>query len=213
MNRRIALRSELIKGEPITKCDHGSMKVGRRCASCGEIKKMGDKPGHAFHGNQYTKRKGAGARSKLSVNISNAAWESLMVPDGGFTISTETGEQPITGFAVALRGHSSLTPVKDFFSGPKGKEKGRKILNDWLKENAEVFDDPEAHVGAWHDPDNNEICLDPSIVIADRSKAIKRGIKLNQQKICDLSAVAANDWDNAMINTGGTGDRETGGKK
>ena len=134
-------------------------------------------------------------------------WNDMQSPDGGFTIDTTTGGQPITGFAVAIRGHSSITPATEFFSGPPGEEKGRKIMADWLKEKGGVFSDPDVHVGGWHDPKNKEIVLDPVKVIDSRADAITFGRATNQQKITDLAAVSRGDWDNAFIDTGGTGDR------
>lgn len=54
-------------------CDHGGMKIGKKCPDCGYIKKMGDvekagdKQGHSFRGNQYTRGKGSGNASKKSL--------------------------------------------------------------------------------------------------------------------------------------------------
>lgn len=142
----------------------------------------------------------------MGAPVSAKAWADLMEPDGGFTINQTTGEQPKEGFAVAIRGHSSITKSEEFFSGEPGNEKGRKIIKDWLVEKAELFDDDSMHIGAWHNPKTGEIVLDPARVISDRKEAIRAGVEANQIAIADLAAIARGDWDNAFIDTGGTGD-------
>lgn len=135
----------------------------------------------------------------------DAMIEALRPKEGGFTIDPRNGHTPTTGYAVAYQGHSSITPADDFFSS---KEHANEIVDGWLQKNAAFFDrHPDAHVGGWHDPVNDEIVLDPSRVIGDRKTAIKLGKQQNQQAIADLAAIHKGDWNNAFIDTGGTGDR------
>lgn len=53
----------------VMKCSHEDMKIGKKCPDCGYIKKMGDvskgdKQGHAFRGNQYTRGKSGGRKTR-----------------------------------------------------------------------------------------------------------------------------------------------------
>jgi len=138
--------------------------------------------------------------------------DALRVAEGGFTIHSETGEQPTTGYAVAVRGHSSITPVDEFFSGEPGNEVGLQVLKDYVRREKAVLSEPGMHVGGWHDSENGEIVLDPSKVIMDLDEARAFSAAGNQQGFVDLAAIHRGDMDNAFIATGGTGDRETGGK-
>jgi hypothetical protein len=134
--------------------------------------------------------------------------KSLLEPDGGFTIDPRDGSTPDHGFAVAIQGHESITPTGEFFQGGPPYDHAVDVVDQWLQQNADAFKDPAVMVGGWHDPVHGEIALDPSRVVEDRAEAIKLGQQNNQQAIADLAAIHAGDWDNAIIPTGGTGNRE-----
>jgi hypothetical protein len=126
-------------------------------------------------------------------------------PGGGATLDSKTGANVTEGYAVALEGHSSITPTEEFFSGPKGKEKGRQILKDWIKKAHKdgLLKDPNIKIGLWHDEVHNEIVIDASEQVMDRTKAIHLGRERDQQGIYHL--VPGGE---GYIDTGGTGGRE-----
>jgi hypothetical protein len=134
----------------------------------------------------------------------------LMDADAGFTVELVGGSQPTSGFAVAVRGHSSITPAAQFFAGTPGREVGRAILRKYVRDKRELLSEPGMHLGAWHDPKHDEIVLDPSQVFDNREEAVAAGRLRNQQVIADLGAIHEGRWDDAFIDTGGTGDREDG---
>jgi hypothetical protein len=120
---------------------------------------------------------------------------------GGATIDPATGTEPSEGFAVALEGHSSITPDAEFFSGPPGRERGRAILRAWLREHRAALAEG-THIGVWHDVAHREVVLDPVDVFPSdaREEAIAAGRERDQQSIYDLKA-------GVEIPTGGTGGR------
>jgi ribosomal protein S18 acetylase RimI-like enzyme len=125
---------------------------------------------------------------------------------GGATVHPKTANEPTEGFAVALQGHSSITPADEFFSGPKGAERGRKVLREWLRRERAAFG-ADTHVGVWLDRKHGEVVLDPVDVFPpdQRDEAIAAGRGRDQQAIYDLGA-------GAEIPTGGTGGREASGR-
>lgn len=139
-------------------------------------------------GGQFAKGGGGGrSHSALIAGLAKAAME------GGFTYDTSLGSQPTSGHVVALRGRSSIKPAKN-------KTEAAQQIKEFLSQ-----PDPPSHVvGGWHDKEHNEIVLDYVDVIKDRAEAIRVGRERNQQAIFDLNTLTE-------IDTGGTGDRETGG--
>lgn len=111
----------------------------------------------------------------------------LKDPGGGATVDPATGKHVTEGYAVSLEGHSSVTPVKEFFSGRPPK--GAKILADWIK-NAKatgLLDKPEIKIGLWHDPESQKIFIDASEQVMDRAKAVNLGKKRDQIGIYHLA--------------------------
>jgi hypothetical protein len=125
---------------------------------------------------------------------------------GGATVHPKTANEPKEGFAVALQGHSSITPADEFFAGPTGDEKGRRVLREWLRRERAAFG-ADTHVGVWLDRKHGEVVLDPVDVFPpdQRDEAIAAGRGRDQQAIYDLGA-------GAEIPTGGTGGREASGR-
>jgi hypothetical protein len=114
---------------------------------------------------------------------------------GGMSV-TISGSQPKTGYMVGTRGNNKEVPADDFFD----RDKGTKILGDYIKERRTELSQPGAHLGLWHDTKNGEVCLDISIRVGSRSEAVSLGQKWNQQAIWDVA-------NGEEIDTGGTGDR------
>lgn len=117
---------------------------------------------------------------------------------GGMTLSFMTGDQPKTGFVVAARGKNQEVPAEDFFD----KKRGADAMMKWVRKHEKSLDKEGAHMGLWHDTDNNEVVLDVSYVVQNREEAEKLGRDNNQQAIWDIANMEE-------IDTGGTGDRKT----
>lgn len=117
---------------------------------------------------------------------------------GGMTLSFFTGDQPKTGYVVAARGKNQEIPADEFFD----KKRGADAMMKWIRKHEKDLDKEGAHMGLWHDTENNEVVLDVSYVIQDQAEAEKMGRENNQQAIWDIANMQE-------IDTGGTGDRKT----
>jgi hypothetical protein len=187
-----------------------------------------DSVGHEFHGNQYTGGiggggEGEGPRAAQGERIAaqggmHEQIENLRAPDGGFTIDPVTGGSPPgTGsgsgngpYAVAQPGLTYKDPAtgeiptaKDFFAADAdhpGEIRGTAMVADFIRQNADVIDQPGMHIGAWNDPETGRIHIDPSEVFpaGQGQAATAAGRAQNQISIMDLSTFQT-------ISTGGTG--------
>jgi DNA polymerase III epsilon subunit-like protein len=122
------------------------------------------------------------------------------ISEYGLTIKPITGDEPTSGYVVAIRGFNLEIP-KDVWESPEG----RKLFKQYVKDHKDKFVDNQ-YLGTWFDEANNEVCLDVVEVISDRDEAVKAGFDRNQQEIYDVVK-------KETIPTGGTGDRaaeETG---
>lgn len=131
--------------------------------------------------------------------LTQAGLLDKVILNGGGTISPMTGEEPQTGFVVAVQGHNVEIPAADFFD----PEKGPQAIADWYEANEELFDNNDAyHIGLWYDKKNQEVVLDVTEVFTpdQRDAAVQAGKDRNQQAIWDLT-------NSEEISTGGTGDR------
>jgi hypothetical protein len=146
------------------------------------------------------------AQGRFSSGSDSAAVEHQVITDaraGGGTINPVMGTEATHGYAVAIPNHSSISPSAVFFAkdSQTGEPHGVAIVDQWLKDNATVFDsNPGIHIGVWNDTVHNEIVLDPSEVILDRDTALQAGIDRDQQAIYHLDT-------GETIDTGGTGGR------
>jgi hypothetical protein len=126
------------------------------------------------------------------------------IKNGGATVSF-TGDVPTTGFSVAIRGATHTFSVEDARNNPQA---WIDSMAEHFEKNLEKFGTAD-HFGTWvQDIDGvPHIWADPTNVIVDKAKAAKLGLERNQVEVADLAAIQKGDWDNAMINTKGTGDK------
>jgi hypothetical protein len=126
------------------------------------------------------------------------------IKNGGATVSF-TGDVPTTGFSVAIRGATHTFSVEDARNNPQA---WIDSMAAHFEKNLEKFGTAD-HFGTWVEDIDGvpHIWADPTNVIVDRAKAAKLGLERNQVEVADLSAIQKGDWDNAMINTKGTGDK------
>lgn len=128
---------------------------------------------------------------------------SQTIENQGGTFSF-TGDVPTEGIAVAIRGATHTFRVDDAAANP---EAWIESMAAHFEKNLDKFS-RATHFGTWVEDIDGvpHIWADPANVIANRSEAVKLGAERNQKAIADLAAIAKKDWDNAFINTGGTGD-------
>jgi hypothetical protein len=126
------------------------------------------------------------------------------IKNGGATVSF-TGDVPTSGFSVAIRGATHTFSVEDARNNPQA---WIDSMAEHFEKNLEKFGTAD-HFGTWvQDIDGvPHIWADPTNVIVDKAKAAKLGLERNQVEVADLAAIQKGDWDNAMINTKGTGDK------
>jgi hypothetical protein len=125
---------------------------------------------------------------------------------GGFTLDDRTGRGVPDGYSVGVfPQYSGVFDVKQFSKGAAKK---------WLAQHRKLIKDDRIMVGGWHDTDSGKVWLDLVRVYPKNQKDIALGVgrKRNQIAIADLGAISRGDWDNAIINTGGSGLAKRGGR-
>jgi hypothetical protein len=147
--------------------------------------------------------------------------EKLQDPDGGFSVRVARMTDVETGWAVARKGMALKMPVSAFVDEDgKATEMGkRRLLAYVLMLEDQFFDEPpdgrRVVLGAWHEPydektgEGGMIHLDVTDVYPKkkmtREQAFALGGVQDQKSVADLDAIAKGDWDNAIVDTGGTG--------
>lgn len=126
------------------------------------------------------------------------------INNGGATV-TFTGDVPKTGYSTAIRGATYKFPVDKARSNP---EEFLDDLSKHFEKHLEQFGNA-SHFGTWVEDIDGvpHIWADPTNVILDKAQATKLGIERNQMAVADLEAIARGDFDNAFIDTKGTGDK------
>ena len=126
------------------------------------------------------------------------------IANGGATVSF-TGDVPVAGFSVAIRGATHTFSVDDARNNPQA---WIDSMSEHFEKNLEKFGQAD-HFGTWvQDIDGvPHIWAEPTNVIVDKAKAAKLGFDRNQEQVADLAAIKNSDWDNAFIDTKGTGDK------
>ena len=125
------------------------------------------------------------------------------ITNGGATVSF-TGDVPASGFSVAVRGATHTFSVDDARNNPKA---WIDSVAAHFEKNLEKFGQAD-HFGTWVEDIDGvpHIWAEPTNVIVDKAKAARLGLERNQKSVADLAAIKRGDWDNATINTQGTGD-------
>jgi hypothetical protein len=115
-----------------------------------------------------------------------------------------TGDVPTDGYSIAIRGATHKFSLEDARNTPQA---WIDSMADHFEKNLEKFGEA-SHFGTWvEDVDGvPHIWAEPTNVIMDKAKAAKLGFNRNQKAVADLRAITDGDWDNAFINTKGTGD-------
>ena len=127
------------------------------------------------------------------------------IQNEGGTFGLQTGAVPVAGYSVAVRGATWQYQLDDVIADTNA---ARESLIQHMEDTLDKFEGAD-HFGTWIAPNDNGVMTvwaEPVNVIKDRAKAIKVGKSRNQQAVADLDRIANKDFDNAFINTGGTGD-------
>jgi hypothetical protein len=136
-----------------------------------------------------------GRRGASSANIART------FRDGGFTYSMIARRFRTTGKVVS--------PYEDLsreVSAEEYRTNGVEIIKEFMEANAEMLANPDHHLGAWRDIDddgNEVVWLDVTIVVDSSSNAAKIGKQHNQKAYWDLDK-------NREVPLGGTGKSTTG---
>lgn len=126
------------------------------------------------------------------------------------TVSTGSFKSIETGFAVAIDGSDKLIVAKDAFD--KSGEPS-KALVDLVRDridSLDTFDTPagtKKALGGWHNPEDGKIEVNTTVVFPKNQRAAAEAFARGQNQIsmANLDAIKAGNWDDAIINTGGTG--------
>jgi hypothetical protein len=127
------------------------------------------------------------------------------IDNHGGTFELQTGAVPREGYSVAVRGATWQYQLDDAVANSGA---ARESLIQHIEDNLNKFEGAD-HFGTWVAPNDNgvmTIWAEPVNVIKNRTKAVSMGKGRNQQSVADLGRISKGDFDNAFINTGGTGD-------
>ena len=120
------------------------------------------------------------------------------IDNQGGTFNFITGDAPVGGYAVAVRGGTFQFPLNEAMTNPTGM---REALIQHMEKTVDKFEGAD-HFGTWVEPDKNgidSIWAEPVNVIDSRANAVKMGKLRNQKGVFDLNRFET-------IRTGGTGD-------
>jgi hypothetical protein len=104
---------------------------------------------------------------------------------GGFTVQVVTGDQPVEGWAVAIKSRQKIIEDIDPEDLPTPEE-WAQILRDFSEENFDVLESRDWFVGAWFDEDDNRLFLDVSRILDDDVSAVEFAIDETQIAIFNL---------------------------
>lgn len=105
-------------------------------------------------------------------------WTPEHPENGGFTYHPETDTEPTKGFALSVHPERSR--------GIRAQDMTPADITHYIYDNADLFTDPENHVGAWHDPDTGKVILDVSTVKHDEKEASALALAHDQKAYWDL---------------------------
>lgn len=181
--------SVLMKANP-----NHDQKTGQFTSGAGGAGAAGSRKGEAGKTFQTGRQKSMGEQMISAIKT------------GGFTM-TAKGKALMDGYSVGEFPERSLSCG----SGALRKQ----MVEMWLKKNKDLLSSGQYHVGGWDDTKgkSKKYWLDIVRVYPSTSsgkmKAVASGVKKNQVGIANLNAIAKGDWDNAIINTHGTGAAKT----
>lgn len=131
---------------------------------------------------------------------------------GGITIDPVSGKIPRKGYSVAVR------PVSPYALKLRPEEVDADVVRNWMRDPgvSDALSKSGRKAGAWFDADETGFVYFDVVQLVPEDKlddAKALGRKRNQLSIANLKAINEGDWDNAIIDTGGTGEVKRGRKQ
>lgn len=104
----------------------------------------------------------------------------LVEPDGGFTLDLLHNREPSEGFAVSIYPEHAAIFTRQQFNYVS--------LMQYITLHQDTLILTGRHLGAWHNPENHQIYLDISVVVASREEAVDLCISHDQIAYYDIAA-------------------------
>jgi hypothetical protein len=115
-----------------------------------------------------------GTRADESMSDEIGVMPRILDNPQGFSVSPG-GRRPWSGYMVAMQGRTTLVNPAAVTS---------VVIADHIKQNADVYSDPDTHIGAWHH--EGKIYLEPAQHVRDFGQACRLGKERDQIAIWDL---------------------------
>ncbi len=122
--------------------------------------------------------KGGSVDGKSNEDHLRDMFKRVAAPDGGFTYQPVTGMEPKQGYALSIYPERSVAKP---FNQLKFSD-----LVQYAKHNKDVFSKPDHYIGAWHDPQTDQVFLDVSVVTPDPQQAEQLARQKDQIAYFDL---------------------------
>jgi hypothetical protein len=106
--------------------------------------------------------------------------KALDTPDGGFSVNTKTGENVTSGYALSI--------YPEFERQIKGRVTAREIER-YMWDHSEDLAVENVVFGGWRDPETGIAFLDVSMVINDRTEALRLARQYDQLAVFDFATM------------------------
>lgn len=127
---------------------------------------------------------------------------TITTPDGGATYNPLTGQTPAVGFCF-----SPYPKQSQIVELPSDTRAIVAIMQQYYKQNIDLFTDDNHYIGFWNNPDDGKVYLDVSVVNYDASKARDACLQYDQKAFYDLQVgQSVNVNKNATSGQGATHD-------
>lgn len=129
----------------------------------------------------------------------------LFKETGGFTVHPGVpGGDVVAAHGNARSGY--LVSIPGSGMSVKGKKVTKTILRKVIEKNKDILHDPRVALGGWYDKATDTTWIELSTLVPTKKAATRLGREWNQVNVVDLPKLAKQDWDNAFIPTGGSGE-------
>ena len=115
--------------------------------------------------------------SETDFNLSEVL-KDLQQPDGGATLNIQNGKHKIAGFGYS--------PYEERSVGVNIKDIKASHIKQYISENNDLLNKEEHCLGLWHDPSDNTVYIDVSVVAEDPHIARKECLEHDQIAFFDF---------------------------
>lgn len=117
---------------------------------------------------------------RFAPKVGDLIARTVAQPDAGFTYQPLTRRSPKRGMAVSpYPERERSTPVGSFTED---------YMVAYFEDNLDLLGQPDHYLGGWHNPDNDTVVLDISVVVPTAEEAIALSRQYDQQAYYDLGA-------------------------